>query len=40
MLTVAPFTQFGTPLEIVRGFGGTDQYQEAVRELKRSLYSA
>jgi type I restriction enzyme, R subunit len=40
VLTVAPFTQFGTPLEIVRGFGGTDKYQEAVRELKRSLYSA
>jgi type I restriction enzyme, R subunit len=40
VLTVAPFTQFGTPLEIVRGFGGTTQYQEAIRELKRSLYSA
>ena len=40
VLTVAPFTQFGTPLEIVRGFGGTDKYQEAIRELKRSLYSA
>jgi type I restriction enzyme, R subunit len=40
VLTVAPFTQFGTPLEIVRGFGGTAQYQEAIRELKRSLYSA
>jgi type I restriction enzyme, R subunit len=40
VLTVAPFTQFGTPLEIVRIFGGTAQYQEAIRELKRSLYSA
>nr|WP_295615499.1 type I restriction-modification enzyme R subunit C-terminal domain-containing protein [Chamaesiphon sp. GL140_3_metabinner_50] len=40
VLTVAPFTQFGTPLEIVRGFGGTAQYQEAIRDLKRSLYSA
>jgi type I restriction enzyme, R subunit len=40
VLTVAPFTQFGTPLEIVRGFGGTEKYQEAIRELKRSLYSA
>ena len=40
VLTVAPFTQFGTPLEIVRGFGGRDKYQEAIRELKRSLYSA
>jgi type I restriction enzyme, R subunit len=40
VLTVAPFTQFGTPLEIVRIFGGTAQYQEAIRDLKRSLYSA
>jgi type I restriction enzyme R subunit len=40
ILTVAPFTQFGTPLEIVRTFGGIDRYQQAVRELKRSLYSA
>jgi type I restriction enzyme, R subunit len=40
VLTIAPFTQFGTPIEIVRAFGGTDKYQEAVRELKRSLYSA
>ncbi|AFY95145.1 EcoAI/FtnUII family type I restriction enzme subunit R [Chamaesiphon minutus] len=40
VLTVAPFTQFGTPLEIVRIFGGTAQYQEAIRDLKRSLYTA
>jgi type I restriction enzyme, R subunit len=40
ILTVAPFTQFGTPVEIVRAFGGVDGYQQAVRDLKRSLYSA
>jgi type I restriction enzyme, R subunit len=40
ILTVAPFTQFGTPVEIVRVFGGVDGYQQAVRDLKRSLYSA
>jgi type I restriction enzyme, R subunit len=40
VLTIAPFTQFGTPIEIVRAFGGSEKYQEAVRELKRSLYSA
>ncbi|MFM2304043.1 MAG: hypothetical protein RLZZ135_1453 [Cyanobacteriota bacterium] len=28
------------PLEIVRIFGGAAQYQEAIRDLKRSLYSA
>jgi type I restriction enzyme, R subunit len=40
ILTVAPFTQFGTPVEIVRVFGGVDGYQQAVRDLKASLYSA
>ena len=40
VLTIAPFSQIGTPIEIVRAFGGLDSYQRAVRELKRSLYSA
>ena len=40
VLTIAPFSQIGTPMEIVRAFGGLDGYQKAVRELKRSLYSA
>ncbi|PZO44999.1 MAG: restriction endonuclease [Pseudanabaena frigida] len=40
VLTIAPFSQIGTPMEIVRAFGGSDNYQRAVRELKRSLYSA
>jgi type I restriction enzyme R subunit len=40
VLTVVPFSQIGTPMEIVRAFGGSDNYQRAVRELKRSLYSA
>ena len=40
VLTVVPFNQIGTPMEIVRAFGGLDSYQRAVRELKRSLYSA
>lgn len=40
ILTIAPFSQIGTPMEIVRAFGGLDGYQKAVRELKRSLYSA
>ena len=40
VLTIAPFSQIGTPIEIVRAFGGSDNYQRAVRELKRSLYSA
>jgi type I restriction enzyme R subunit len=40
VLTIAPFSQIGTPIEIIRAFGGLDSYQRAVRELKRSLYSA
>ena len=40
VLTVVPFSQIGTPMEIIRAFGGSDNYQRAVRELKRSLYSA
>lgn len=40
VLTIAPFSQIGTPMEIIRVFGGLDGYQRAVRELKRSLYSA
>ncbi len=40
VLTVVPFNQIGTPIEIVRAFGGREGYQRALRELKRSLYSA
>ena len=38
ILTVVPFTQFGTPMEIVRAFGGLEGYEAALRELKVSLY--
>ena len=40
ILTVVPFSEFGTPIEIIRSFGGKDGYQQAVQELKQSLYSA
>jgi type I restriction enzyme R subunit len=40
ILTVSPFTQFGTPIEIIRTFGGPDSYLQAVRELKQALHSA
>ncbi len=41
LLLVAPFTTFGTPLEIVNTiFGGRDNYMEAVRRLERCLYTA
>ena len=38
ILTIAPFTSFGTPMEIIRAFGGLDQYQHAVHELEQALY--
>jgi type I restriction enzyme, R subunit len=40
ILTIAPFTQLGTPLEIAKAFGGRDDYQRALWELKQFLYSA
>ena len=40
ILTISPFTQFGTPMEIIRSFGGLDQYQQAVHELEQALYRA
>jgi type I restriction enzyme R subunit len=40
ILTVVPFTQFGTPMEIIRVFGGLQDYEAALRDLKQSLYSA
>jgi len=40
ILTIAPFSEFGTPLEIIRAFGGLDQYQQAVYELEHALYRA
>jgi type I restriction enzyme, R subunit len=40
ILTIAPFPSFGTPIEIIRAFGGLDKYQHAVHELEQALYCA
>jgi len=40
ILTISPFTELGTPLEIVRSFGGKKKYQQALHELEEMLYSA
>lgn len=40
ILRVHPFTELGTPVEIVGQFGGRAAYLEALRELERELYRA
>ena len=35
-----PFTQLGTPVELIQAFGGLMQYQQAVNELEQALYYA
>lgn len=40
ILTIAPFTSIGTPMEIIRAFGGLDQYQSAIHELEQALYGS
>ena len=38
VLKVQPFNRLGTPVEIVRIFGGREKYLQAVRELETELY--
>ena len=38
VLRVQPFDEFGTPIEIVRLFGGKKEYLTALRELETALY--
>ncbi len=38
VLRVRPLNEFGSPLEIVRRFGGAGPYQNAVRDLEHELY--
>ncbi|MEM9219399.1 MAG: DEAD/DEAH box helicase family protein [Cyanobacteria bacterium P01_F01_bin.150] len=40
ILAIAPFSQFGTPMEIIGEFGGIKEYQAAIQELQNELYSA
>ena len=40
ILTISPFTEMGTPMEIVRSFGGHDAYLKAIQNLETALYSA
>lgn len=38
ILRIKPFDQFGSPVEIIKSFGGRKQYLEAVKELERQIY--
>jgi type I restriction enzyme R subunit len=38
ILKVDPLTTFGTPMEIVKAFGGRTAYLAAIRELENGLY--
>ena len=40
ILTISPFTELGTPVEIIRAFGGLDAYEQAIHELEQALYHA
>ncbi len=40
ILSIDPFPQLGTPVELIRAFGGITQYQTAVNELEQALYCA
>jgi type I restriction enzyme R subunit len=39
VLTINPFSQYGTPYEIAQMFGGPDKYHQAIRELEFQLYT-
>ncbi|MFP4022707.1 MAG: EcoAI/FtnUII family type I restriction enzme subunit R [Candidatus Paceibacterota bacterium] len=39
-LEVSPFTEFGTPIDIVNGiFGGRDQYMNALKDMQEKLFN-
>ncbi len=38
ILKIRPFDQFGSPVEIIKSFGGKEQYLDAVKELENQIY--
>ncbi len=40
VLQVTPLDEFGSPMEIIRLFGGKQQYCQAVSELEKAIYTA
>jgi type I restriction enzyme R subunit len=40
VLKVKPFTNFGSPVEIIRAFGNKNIYLQAINELEKALYQS
>lgn len=40
VLKVQPFTEYGSPIEIIKQFGSKAKYQDAVKELEQELYKS
>jgi type I restriction enzyme R subunit len=38
ILRVNPFPSLGTPMEIIKSFGGKERFLQALKELKKALY--
>jgi type I restriction enzyme R subunit len=38
VLRIAPFTTLGTPVQLIRAFGGRVGFEQAVHELQSALY--
>jgi type I restriction enzyme R subunit len=39
-LKIPPFSNIGTPIEIIKVFGNKEKYFKAIRELEKQIYSA
>lgn len=39
ILKIQPFDKFGTPMEILKEFGGIKGYEQAIKELEQQLFS-
>ena len=38
VLRIPPFTDLGTPVQLINAFGGRDEFVEAVHHLQSALY--
>jgi type I restriction enzyme R subunit len=40
ILSINPFSDFGTPMEIIKAFGGIKKYENAIQDLEKQIYAA